>query len=190
MRRYTALIKKIAPFPAEIQDRFFKTAKVLDLMPGEWVPDDLPTGTFIFVEEGFLLLTKYQGIRWKCTNVYPEGTLAGTYSGGAPQMDQGSFRVRATEPTRIYYLTSEDKRRVEEFFPTYVRVHMILRERSFIKHRQRTALFHLPPPDRIINTDLHFRYLFRAPLQELTEFLGLEDDEVGKVVEPCERTPT
>jgi hypothetical protein len=106
MRRLTALIKAIVPFPAEIRDEFFKIVKALDLMPGEWIPDDLPTGTFIFVEEGFLVLSCYRDNRWRCTNVYSEGTLAGTYSEGAPEMQEGSYRVRATEPTRVCYLTS------------------------------------------------------------------------------------
>ena len=119
MRRLTALIKKIIPFPAEVQTEFFKIAKVLHLLSGEWVPDDLAAGTFIFVEEGFLLLTRYQDNLWKCTNVYLEGTLAGTFSEGAPEMQEGSFRVRATEPSRIYYLTTKDMCRVEEIFPRY-----------------------------------------------------------------------
>jgi hypothetical protein len=182
MRRLTALIKKIVPFPAETQNKFFKIAKALDLMPGEWIPDDLPSDTHFFVEEGFLLLTRYQDNRWKCVNFYFEGTLAVTFSEGASEMKEGSYRVRATEPTRIYYLTSEDVYHVYKIFPDYTIVSSVLRQRSFMKHNQRAALLHLPPPDRIINTDLHFRYLFRAPLQELTEFLGLEDDEVGKVV--------
>ena len=182
MRRLTALIKAIVPFPAEIRDEFFKQVKALDLMPGEWIPDDLPTGTFIFVEEGFLVLTCYRDNRWRCSNVYPEGTLAGTYSEGAPEMQEGSYRVRATEPTRVYYLTSEDKSRVEKVFPGYSIVHMVLRQRSTRKHYQRAQLIHLPPPGRVFNTELHFRYLLRAPLQDLTEFLGLEDDKVGKLV--------
>jgi hypothetical protein len=182
MRRLTALIKAIVPFPAEIRDEFFKIVRILDLMPGEWVPDDLPSGTSIFVEEGFLLLTNYQDIRWRCVNVYPEGTLAGTYSEGAAEMQKDSFRVRATEPTRIYYLTREDKSRVEEIFPDYTRVSMVLQQRSSMKHHLRAALFHLPPPDRIIAVDIRFRYLLRMPLQDLTEFLFLEDDEIGKVV--------
>lgn len=151
-------------------------------MPGEWIPDDLPTGTFIFVEEGFLVLTCYRNNRWKCTNVYAEGTLTGTYSEGAPEMEEGSYRVRATEPSRIYYLASEDKCRVEKIFPNYIIAHMRLEQRSTRKHYQRARLLHLPPPDRVINTELHFRYLYRAPLQDLTQFLGLEDDKVGKVV--------
>ena len=116
MRRLTALIKKIVFFPSEIQNEFFKIAKVLDLLPGEWVPDDLPTGTFIFVEEGFLLLTSYHDNRWKCTNVYFEGALAGTFSEGAAEMQEGSLRVRAIKPSRTYYLTPRTCNRSKQSF--------------------------------------------------------------------------
>jgi hypothetical protein len=181
MRRLTALTNKIAPFPGEIQNKFFKMVKVLNLLPGEWIPDDLPTGTFIFVEEGFLLLTSYQDNRWKCTNVYLEGTLAGTFSEGAAEMQEGSLRVRATKPSRIYYLTPEDMQEVETIFPGYRLAHTVLRWRSFMKNQQRARLFDVPPKDRIIFLDICSPILLRGPLQDLAEFLGLKT-EVEKMV--------
>jgi len=54
-------------------------------MPGEWIPDGLPTGTTIFVEDGFLLLTTCRNKQWGCSNFYLEGTAAITYSIGATE---------------------------------------------------------------------------------------------------------
>ena len=72
-------------------------------------------------------------------------------------------------------------RRVEKIFPGYTLAHTVLRQRSFMKNRQRARLFDVPPPDRIILVDLHLPILLRAPLQDLAEFLGLET-EVEKMV--------
>ena len=183
MRRLTALIKAIVPFPEEIRDKFFKIVKVLDLMPGEWIPDDLPTGTTIFVEDGFLLLTSCRNKKWKCCNFYPEGTAAITYSVGAAEMKDGSIRVRATEPSRIYYLTRDDESRIDEFFPKYKIASQILRQRSFLKSEQRRSLFEVPPGDRIMHVDTYFQNLMRAPIDDLAEFLRLETERQKKVLE-------
>lgn len=174
MRRLTALIKAIVPFPPEIREEFFKIVKVLDLAPGEWVPDDLPTGTSIFVEDGFLLLTRCEQRRWKCSNFYLEGTLAVTFSEGAAEMKDGSFRVRAVESTRIYYWTSDDARQVQDFFVSYNIVCHVLRQRSFFKSEQRKVLFDLSALERIMYVDMYFRTLMRAPFEDLAQFLCLK----------------
>jgi hypothetical protein len=174
MRRLTALIKAIVPFPAEIREEFFKIVKVLDLMPGEWVPDDLSTGTLIFVEDGLLLLTRCKNKHWKCSNFYLEGTLAATWSEGAAEMKDDSFRVRAAEPTHIYYWTSDNARRVQDFFVSYNIVSHVLRQRSFFKSEQRKILFDLSPLERIMYVDTYFRSLMRAPFEDLSQFLCLK----------------
>jgi len=187
MRRLTALIKTIVPFPAEIQDKFFKIMKVMDLMPDEWIPDDLPTGTQIFVEEGFLLLTIYDEKQWRCTNFYIEGTATGTSSKGAAEMKEGSYRVRATEPTRIYYLTPEDAHQMGAIFPDYQIARAVLQQRSFLKSEQRKQLFSIPPIDRIISVDKFFSVLLRAPLADLTEFLRLEKEFDKSVLDAVQK---
>ena len=181
MRRLTVYIKTIAPFPAELQIEFFKIVKVLQLMPGEWIPDDLPSGTSIFVEEGFLLLTTCTDNQWKCSNFYVEGFLALTYSEGAPEMREGSFRVRAAEPSLVYYLTVEEEGKLKKIFPNWPGVSRFLRQRSFLKNQGLISLFRVPPTDRIIYADKHFGFLFRAPLQDLIDFLDLQT-EAEKVV--------
>ena len=91
-------------------------------------------------------------------------------------MQEGSFRVRATEPSRVYYLTPDDMQQVETIFPTYRLANSVLRQRSFMKNQQRARLFDVPLPDRIIFVSIYFPILLRAPLQNLAEFLGLETD--------------
>jgi len=174
MRRLTALIKAIVPFPPEIREEFFKIVKVLDLMPDEWIPDDLPTGTSIFVEDGLLLLTRCKNKRWKCGNFYLEGTLAVTYSEGAAELKDGSYRVRAAEPTRIYYWTRADVCRMQDFFVSYNIVCHVLRQRSFFKSEERKILFDLSANDRVIYLDTFLRSLMRAPFEDLVEFLCLK----------------
>jgi hypothetical protein len=183
MQRLTALIKKKAYFPAETRDEFFKIIKVMDLLPGEWVPDDLPTGTSIFVEEGLLLLTTYKNNRWRCTNFYPEGTLAITYSEGAAEMQEDSCRVRAATPARIYYLTSDDRSRVDAIFPGFFLAYNALRSRSYFKHERRTGLFQVPPADRVIYVSIYFPTLLRAPIEDLADFLGLETEAQKTVLQ-------
>lgn len=190
MRRLTALIKAIVPFPPEIREEFFKIVKVLDLAPGEWVPDDLPTGTSIFVEDGLLLLTQCEKRKWRCSNIYIEGTLAVTYSEGATEMKDGSFRVRAVEPTRIYYMTREEERRVHEVFPSYNIVRHVLRQRSFFKSEQRRSLFKVPSGNRIMMVDTYFRNLMRVPTADLAEFLGLETAKQREVLATFQKLRT
>ena len=187
MRRLTALIKKIVPFPAEIQTEFSKIVKLLDLMPGEWIPDDLPTGTKIFVEEGFLLLTRHRGDRWRCINFYREGTTVIPRSKGAAEMQEGSLRIRAVEPSRIYYLTPDDERRVRATFPQYALADHILRRRTFLKDVEKAMILQYTPADRILFVDRYFRSLLRAPLQDLVEFLGLKSELEKTLLEALQR---
>src|SRR6202012_4765429 len=142
--------------------------------PGEWIPDDLPGGTTIFVEEGFLLLKRWQNKKWKCRNFYFEGTATVTNSEGAPEMKEGSYRVRAVEPSRIYYLTSDDRKQVEEFFPGYVIAMSALKSRSFIKNKKRSELLEFSPPEKVVYLDKYFPTLYRAPLDALIEFLDIK----------------
>ena len=192
MRRLTALIKAIVPFPPEIRDEFFKIVKVLDLMPGEWIPDDLPTGTSIFVEDGLLLLTRCKNKRWRCCNFYLEGTATVTCGTGAAEMEDGSYRVRAAEPTRIYYWTREDVCRVQEFFKSYNIVLHVLRQRSFFKSEERKILFDLSAYERIIYLDTFLRSLMRAPFEDLVDFLWLRtklQKEVLRGIQKMRRSP-
>ncbi|HEX3934265.1 MAG TPA: hypothetical protein VHW43_06270, partial [Puia sp.] len=161
---------------AEIQTEFFKRAKALELLPGEWIPDDLPTGATIFVEEGFLFMTSYQGNRWRCINFYPEGTTISTYSEGAAEMQENSIRIRAAEPSRIYYLAAEDKHAVIKMFPGYMFAIYALSRRTEGKSENRMRLFRVPPAERAILVDSFFRYLLRAPLKDLADYLDLETD--------------
>lgn len=174
MRRFTALINKIVPFPLDVRNEFFKIVKAIDLMPGEWVPDDLPTGTSIFVEDGLLLLTRCENKQWQCSNFYIEGTLTVTCSEGAPEMNDGSFRVRAATCSRIYYMTREDACEVQKIFPSYSIARHVLSQRSFFKSQVRKVLFDLPPAGRILYVDDFFRTLLRAPTEDLAEFLDLK----------------
>lgn len=80
--------------------------------------------------------------------------------------------MRASEPSRIYYLTKEDERRIDEFFPKYKIASRILRRRSFLKSDQRNHLFEFPPEERVIWIDLYFRSLLRAPIEDLATFLA------------------
>ena len=99
-----------------------------------------------------------------------------TYSEGAAEMQEGSFRVRAATPVRIYYLTPEDRDQVIGGFVGYAFVQTVLRSRSFAKNQQRAGLLHIPPTDRIIYVHLNFPTLLRAPIEDLSEFLGLETE--------------
>ena len=187
MRRLTALIKKIVPFPAEKQTESFKIIKALDLLPGEWIPDDLPPGTSIFIEEGFLLVTRHRGDRWKCVNFFCEGTAAITHNKGAAEMKEGSFRIRAIEPSRIYYLTPNDECRLKAIFPLYPIADRKLRHRSFVKDVQRALVLNYPPADRVILVDHYFPNLLRAPTQDLIDFLELKTEAEKTMLEEIQR---
>ena len=156
-------------------------------MPGEWTPDDLPTGTFVFVEEGLLLLTLYLDKQSTCCNVYCEGTAILNYSEGAAEMQEHSYRVRAAEPSRIYYITPEDERRVTKVFPDYMCASRKLTFRSFMKYVQRTRLFDYPRAERILLTDLYFPTILRAPLKDLTEYLDLRTEEEKTILADLQR---
>ena len=187
MRRLTAFIKKIVPFPAEMQTEFFKKAKPLELLPGEWIPDNLPTGTTIFVEEGLLLMTIYDGNRWRCINFYPEGTTVSAYTEGAAEMQEDSLRIRAAEPSRIYYLAPDDIHQVIKIFPGYMFVINALKFRAEHKSQKRMRIFKVPPAERVIIVDSFFRYLLRAPLKDLADYLRLETDAEKEFLESVQR---
>ncbi len=156
MKHMTELIKNVIPFPPEAQTEFFQVVKALDLNPGEWIPDNLPSGTRFFVEDGFLLLTTRVKDEWKCSNFYPEGTTTVTYSEGAAESREGSFRGRATEPSQVYYILKTDEDQLKKILPGYSFAMSMLSQHSYQKHLERSQLFKLENIDRLICIDEYF----------------------------------
>jgi hypothetical protein len=176
MRRLFSLIKKIIPFPPEQQEIFSAKLRKKILLPRERLGDDIPPGSWIFIEEGFLLLLQREKNSWACKNFYYEGVSTAVYTVGAAELAEQSFNVQAVEKSTIYYLRPEDEKEVEALFPSFPYARMILNRRSYQQHRKRTSLFTLDHElDRIFYVQKFFTILFRAPEKHLTEFLCVKE---------------
>ena len=172
MRRLFALIKKIAPFSSEQQEIFSAKLQKKVLLPRQRLGNDIPPGSWIFIEEGFLLLLQREKKRWACKNFYYEGVSTVVYTVGAAELVEKSFTIQAVEKSTIYYLRPDDEKEIEALFPSFLYVRRILNTRSYRQHCKRTSLFTLDHElDRIIYVQKCFTILFRAPERHLAEFL-------------------
>ena len=182
MRRLLALIKKITPITPEEENALsFKLRKKV-LLPRERLGEDILPGSWIFIEEGFLLLLQREKSRWTCKNFYCEGVSTALYNVGAAELAENSFNVQAVEKSVIYYLTPADEEVITEAFPRFLYARMILNARSFKQHRKRTCLFALDHElDRIIYVTKLFTILFRAPERHLAEFLCVRK-KMGRMI--------
>ena len=182
MRRLLSLIKKIAPFTAEEENALSSILRKKILLPRERLGEDILPGSWMFVEEGFLLLIQREKGRWACKNFYYEGVSTALYNVGSAELAENSFNVQAVEESVIYYLTSEDEETMAEVFPRFFQARSILNTRSYMQHRKRAALFTLDHElDRIIYVTKLFTILFRAPERHLAEFLCVKK-KMGRMI--------
>jgi hypothetical protein len=182
MRRLLSLIKKIAPLTSEQQEVFSAKLRKKVLLPRERLGEDIPLQSWIFIEEGFLLLFRREKKRWSCKNFYYEGVSTTIYNVGASELAEKSFNIQAVEKSVIYYLTPEDEEEIESVIPDFHYVSMILNMRSYRQHCKRASLFSLHHElDRIIYVTQYFTILFRAPEKHLAEFLCVKG-KLGRMI--------
>lgn len=174
MRRITRLLNKLDPSKNGVPQQFYETLLSLKLAPGEQIPDLVPPKSWIFVEDGFLLLRVRSDNRWICQNIYYEGTSTAFYNVGAAQLKEGSFLVEAVEHSTVYYLSPADEIKVESFFPQFSLAQMRLDNRSYRKHQERSIIFDIGVQRRIQIVERHFPVMLRAPVDDLAEMLNIK----------------
>ncbi|HEY4291394.1 MAG TPA: hypothetical protein VGN00_30040 [Puia sp.] len=172
MRRLIALIKRIIPLTPEAENALSSILKKKILQQRERLGEGIPPGSWIFIEEGFLLLLQREKTRWACKNFYYEGVSTVLYNVGSAELTEQSFNVQAVEESIIYYLTPEDEDTMGDAFAHFFYARRLLNARSYRQHNRRARLFTLDHElDRIIYVTKIFTILFRAPEEHLADFL-------------------
>ena len=182
MQRLFALIKKITIFSPEEEAGLRSWLRKKELLPRERLGEDIPSGSWIFVEEGFLLLLQREKKEWVCKNFYYEGVSTTVYNVGSAELEEKSFNVQAVEKSTIYYLTPEDEADMQVYFTPFFYARMILNMRSYCQHKKRASLFTLESElDRILYVKKYFAILFRAPEKHLADFLCVKK-KIGRML--------
>jgi len=101
MRRLFTLIKKITILTPNEQAGLRSWLRKKELLPRERLGEDIPSGSWIFVEEGFLLLLQREKKEWVCKNFYYEGVSTTVYNVGSAELEEKSFNVQAVEKSTI-----------------------------------------------------------------------------------------
>ena len=175
MRRLLALAKKVLPLTPEKEAELSRRLQKLTLQPGETIPFDTPPKSWIFVEEGFLMLMQCNNRSWRCTNFYYEGVSTVFYNVGAAELAEGSLQVQATELSTLYYLTPTEDDLLLATMPEFRIVRTTLNMRSFAQSQARCTLLDAKESDRLNLLQGHFPFLLRAPADRLSEWLRLKD---------------
>ncbi len=187
MRRLTRLLNKLEHSSKAIPQRFYDTIQTLTLAPGEPIPDSVPPKSWIFVEAGCLLLKRRDSNRWACCNIYYEGTSTVFYNVGADRLEDGSYRVEAIEHSIVLYLSPKGEAKVKTFFPQFSMAEMILSQRSFFKHQERSEIYKVGVQRRIQFVEKYFPVLFRVPTDDLAELLGIQTKTLKMTLRSTQR---
>ena len=187
MRRLSKLSEKIDPrFPA-ISEKFLSKLCRLDLASGEAIPNTVPSQSWLFIEQGFLLLMRRKEQRWVCDNFYYEGTSATFYAGDVAETLNENYQVKAVEPSIVYYLSPDDEKEVNIIYPNFCGVKGVLNGRSIFQNKQRVKIFDELPFGRIKQVSEYYTYLFRAPMEDLAEFFLLENEKEKMALQDAQR---
>jgi hypothetical protein len=174
MHRLARLLKKLHPFNEEIPQAFYQHLNTLKLTPGDEIPAIVPPKSWIFVEDGFLLLRQRTAGRWICGNIYYEGTSTVFCNVGVPELKIDRFQVKAVEHSTIIFLTPADQEKVRSVYPFFQNSRAILNYRSYSKHLKRSAILKAGMQDRIQLVEKFFPVLFRAPAHDLAQILEIK----------------
>jgi hypothetical protein len=174
MYRLKRLLQKIHPFNEEIPQVFYEHIHTLKLAPGDEIPEIVPNKSWIFVEDGFLLLRQRTAGCWICGNIYFEGTSTVFCNIGVPEAKIDRFQVKAVEHSTVLYLTPADQEKVRSVYPLFSNSRAILNHRSYSKHLKRSAILKVGIQDRVRFVEKFFPFLFRAPAHDLAQILRIK----------------
>src|ERR1700743_2928864 len=108
MERLLANLSVVAPVAKETEDKIKAAFHTCRLETGESMPEGLPDGTWIFVEEGFIQLTERRKNKWDCRDLFPENANLLLTATSTIMPKEGYLRVRALEPAILYYLSRDE----------------------------------------------------------------------------------
>jgi len=174
MYRLKRLLQKIHPFNEQIPQAFYEHVHTLKLAPDDEIPEIVPNKSWIFVEDGFLLLRQRTADCWICGNIYCEGTSTVFCNVGVAEAKIDRFQVKAVEHSTVLYLTPADQEKIRSVYPLFSRSRSILNHRSYSKHVKRSAVLEVSIQDRIRFVEKSFPVLFRAPAPDLAQILGIK----------------
>src|ERR1700761_1812531 len=105
MQRLTRYLKNMRYFPKDEIGLFTSTLNVIQLQPGEFVPEHIPYGSWIFIEDGLLvdLLTRKKR-KARTTRVHFQGRSLDYSKYVYDDNPMGKCILKAVEPTTLYYM--------------------------------------------------------------------------------------
>jgi hypothetical protein len=178
MRRLLALMKKADPRIVDSWPTIQSKIKILHLSPGEWIKEPIGDKSWMFVEEGFLLLMGLQNGNWVCENFLWEGRskIASTIC-GPNDFDEFGTGFQAVEQSTIYHISPEDVEYLTEVCMGFFWAKKAIDHRSWKFYGKVINIFEVDPPLSIQIVQRHFTVFLRAPESDLADFLGLASEK-------------
>jgi hypothetical protein len=119
MQRLISLIEKNRqPLTTEQLQVLSAKVRTIHLLPGECLPGDIQDESYVFVEQGFLMMTQLIDDSRRCSYFYPEESMT-LFKNGAPiDLHEDGFRVEATEPSVVCCISLKDEFTLYEVIPS------------------------------------------------------------------------
>jgi hypothetical protein len=187
MRRLLSMVKKIVPLSDNQQRELSGRLRTLVLQPGEAIPLEVPAKSWIFVEEGFLMLMQCNDRVWRCTNFYYEGVGTVFYNVGAAELAEDSMQVQAVERSVVYYLTPAEEGALSTAVPAFSAARTTINFWSYADSQARSALHRVAEGERVRLLEAEFAFLLRAPADRLSEWLWISDKRLQMQVVAAKR---
>jgi len=187
MRRLNRLFQKVDPQHNTIPQAVINRLQKLELSPGQPILYEVPPMSWIFIEEGFLMLIKQKDEKWFCIDFYYEGVDIYFHPEFTSDAKDKRYEVCAVERSVIYYLSPNDEDDLREICPDFFHVKMVLSHRTDMRNRRRWVSLRDLPMARIQQIQKHYTILFRAPTYALAEYLGLRSKTLKKKLQTAQQ---
>jgi hypothetical protein len=162
--------------------------KILRLAPGDWIEDRIEDGSWIFVEEGFLLVMGIKKENWHCCNFLWEGrsTIAHKVCGPIG-FEKYSIGFQAVEQSITYYISFEDVKFLSDVCAGFSFAKDTLNSRSWKLQGNVSSILFVSPSRRIQSLRRFYTILLRAPESDLADFLELKSKKQRMILSEIRR---
>lgn len=148
-----------------------------DLRANESFPADVPKGTWIFIESGFIKQSFHRKAFLDTDILLPEGTcLILTMPSAGVEGPEG-VTITAIEPTTLYYLSEEQVDILTSQFHTFGWNHFSITMQAGENLRKRSEIWLVPSTERVAFVKREYPFLLRVSPGILADYLRLTGTE-------------
>jgi hypothetical protein len=187
MQRLLKLAKKIAHITPDEEAILISKIRRVSLLPWQYLDEEVPLGSWFFIEEGFLMALTCKENIWECTDFFYEGAGWNFGKFSSSESRPGFFRLEAVEQTILYIIPMEEISKSLTTFPKLMAITIELNSRTYVRLEKRSDLYHLEPGEKIEWLEKRSAPLLRAPTDILAGKLMIRDDADIKALADAQR---